>query len=521
MKSLLYLTARPELRIVAGSVLLYALALWWLPSTAVALSAILLLATAALGVGRLLCVFAEVEVPEQGVVADGEFVSIHIATYSEPPEVVIETLESLVGLDGPDYEVIVLDNNTPDRALYEPVREHCQKLGAKFRFYHFDNVKGAKAGALNISLKLSSPKTTKLLILDADYHASRDILKKGLAHFVDSTVGLVQFPQAYRNSRPDCGLSWEYKLFFDVYMNQANRMNTVLSTGTAAFLCKDALLKSGGWSGDTLTEDAELGLRLHRNGYRGVYVPEVAAAGLMPTDVKSLKAQRRRWVLGNAQSLGGLFKEPNISWPRKAMMFLQLTAWASPLLASAVVLVTGTLMANFSSVPEARLVAGLGALSVLTYLLTTLVFCVAGVRRNGGSFSSGLHAFMTHLGMAWEGSVCPCELFVHSDKSFVRTDKFIRAPEKAALISTLALSLLCGTLGFNVLLSSGCPGCVLICTTVAIVFSGKAFLQWNVSTIRNYTVNLSKACKRPTSSSRLKKLELASNAAPQRGAVAS
>ena len=48
-----------------------------------------------------------------------------------------------------DFEVIVLDNNTPDPAIWRPVEAHCRKLGPRFRFFHFDGVKGFKGGALN------------------------------------------------------------------------------------------------------------------------------------------------------------------------------------------------------------------------------------------------------------------------------------------------------------------------------------------------------------------------------------
>jgi cellulose synthase/poly-beta-1,6-N-acetylglucosamine synthase-like glycosyltransferase len=97
-------------------------------------------------------------------------------------------LDSLNRLSHPDYEVIVLDNNTSDPALYEPVRRHCQKLGSKFRFYHYDGVEGAKAGALNISLGLVDKRTEVILVLDADYQVQPGILEAGLTHFVDSSV---------------------------------------------------------------------------------------------------------------------------------------------------------------------------------------------------------------------------------------------------------------------------------------------------------------------------------------------
>ena len=59
-------------------------------------------------------------------------VSIHVPCYNEPPDMVIETLDALARLDYDNYEVIVLDNNTPDPAVWQPVAAHCAALGQKF-----------------------------------------------------------------------------------------------------------------------------------------------------------------------------------------------------------------------------------------------------------------------------------------------------------------------------------------------------------------------------------------------------
>ena len=53
-------------------------------------------------------------------------VSIHLACSNEPPDMVIATIESLLALDWPDFEVLVVDNNTQDPALWRPVQAHVQ-----------------------------------------------------------------------------------------------------------------------------------------------------------------------------------------------------------------------------------------------------------------------------------------------------------------------------------------------------------------------------------------------------------
>ncbi|MFB1487985.1 MULTISPECIES: glycosyltransferase [unclassified Thiocapsa] len=89
------------------------------------------------------------------------FVSIHVPAYNEPPELLIETLDALAALDYPGYEVLVVDNNTKDPAVWQPVEAHCRWLnetvGERFRFFHVDPLAGYKAGALNFALRETNP----------------------------------------------------------------------------------------------------------------------------------------------------------------------------------------------------------------------------------------------------------------------------------------------------------------------------------------------------------------------------
>jgi hypothetical protein len=67
---------------------------------------------------------------------DAPKVSIHVPCYNEPPHMVIETLDALAKLAYPNFEVLVIDNNTRDEEVWRPLEEHCAKLGGRFRFFH-------------------------------------------------------------------------------------------------------------------------------------------------------------------------------------------------------------------------------------------------------------------------------------------------------------------------------------------------------------------------------------------------
>ncbi len=96
-------------------------------------------------------------------------VSIHVPAYNEPPQMLVETLDALARLDYPDYEVLVIDNNTRDEAAWRPVEAHCRALGERFRFFHVAPLAGFKAGALNFALARTAPDAQIVAVIDSDY----------------------------------------------------------------------------------------------------------------------------------------------------------------------------------------------------------------------------------------------------------------------------------------------------------------------------------------------------------------
>ncbi len=132
-------------------------------------------------------------------------VTFHVPAHAEPPEVVIATLDSLARLDYPNFDVLVIDNNTTDPALWVPVQDHCQRLGPRFRFLHVEGLKGAKAGALNLALNHTDPAAELIAVIDADYQVSPEFLAETVGHFEDATIGFVQTPTPTAvPTRPTC-----------------------------------------------------------------------------------------------------------------------------------------------------------------------------------------------------------------------------------------------------------------------------------------------------------------------------
>jgi len=240
-------------------------------------------------------------------------VSIHVPAYNEPPDMMIETLNALAALDYANYEVIILDNNTRDEAVWRPVEAHCKTLGERFRFFHFDGVKGFKAGALNKALELTDPAAEYVAVIDSDYQVERHWLATCIPHFANPKVALVQGPQDYRDAHENLFKAMayqEYAGFFQIGMVERNEDNAIIQHGTMTIM-RRTVLDEKQWATWCITEDAELGLRIFEDGHESVYIAESFGKGLIPDTLGAYKDQRHRWVYGAMQIMkrhaGALF----------------------------------------------------------------------------------------------------------------------------------------------------------------------------------------------------------------------
>lgn len=228
-------------------------------------------------------------------------VSVHLAACREPPEMLMATLDSLAALDWPRYEVIVALNNTDDASIVDPVRAHCDRLGSRFRFFHWPKVSGFKAGALNLALRETDPSAEVIALVDADYVVDQGWLRDLVPAFSDPRVALVQAPQANREAEStplDRAMDAEYAGFFDVGMVQRNEDDAIIAHGTMLLLRREAMRRAGDWSEWCICEDTELGLRLFESGWKALYVAKRYGWGLLPDTLKAYRSQRHRWAYG-------------------------------------------------------------------------------------------------------------------------------------------------------------------------------------------------------------------------------
>lgn len=233
-------------------------------------------------------------------------VSVHVPAYNEPPDMMIRTLDALSRLDYPDFEVIVIDNNTKDPNVWKPVEEHCKKLGDRFRFFHEDPLAGFKAGALNFALRQTAPDVEVIAVIDSDYEVTPNWLRDLTPQFANPKIAIVQGPQDYRDEKENLFKAMcyaEYRGFFHIGMITRDQRNAIIQHGTMTMVRKSALEEVDGWAQWCITEDAELGLKIFEKGYEAVYIPQSFGKGLMPDTFTDFKKQRFRWAYGAVQIL--------------------------------------------------------------------------------------------------------------------------------------------------------------------------------------------------------------------------
>jgi cellulose synthase/poly-beta-1,6-N-acetylglucosamine synthase-like glycosyltransferase/exo-beta-1,3-glucanase (GH17 family) len=239
-----------------------------------------------------------------GPIAYTPKVSIHIPAYREPPDMLLRTIDSVAQLDYPNFECVVVINNTPDPAFWQPIEARCRELGPRFKFVCVQNLVGFKAAALRLAMTHTADEAEIIGIIDADYVVDRRWLRDLVPGFADPEVGLIQAPQDHRDgdrSPLHAAMNAEYAGFFDIGMVERNEVNAIIVHGTMCLIRRTAIAAAGGWSSDTICEDSDLGLTIMELGWRAHYTNRRYGWGLLPQDYLAFKTQRARWAGGAVQ----------------------------------------------------------------------------------------------------------------------------------------------------------------------------------------------------------------------------
>ena len=235
-------------------------------------------------------------------------VSVLIAAYNEE-KVIGQTLQSVLNSRYPGViEVVVVDDGSRDGTA--GIVSAMAERDCRIRL--FRQMNQGKATALRAGL--AATRHEIIVSLDADTQFTPETIGELVRPFGDPAVGAVSGRARVGNPKTMVARfqSLEYICGFNLDRRAYHLLNCItVAPGAVSALRRSAVLAAGGISTETLAEDTDLTLALHRSGYRVCYAPEAVAWTEAPETIGSFAKQRFRWAFGTLQCL----------WKHRDMLF--------------------------------------------------------------------------------------------------------------------------------------------------------------------------------------------------------
>jgi len=272
-------------------------------------------------------------------------VSVIVPAYNEAVTIV-NSVESLLALDYSLYEIIVVDDGSKDETASKLIKKfglkyinrpinrelQCKQESAIYEnILHGVNItliikeNGGKGDALNMGI--NACRHPYFICIDADSKLQKNSLTEIVEPvFEDETIvavgGMILISQCVKMEN---GKAVAYKLPLNLLVcMQAVEYNrsflagrilmdtfngNLIISGAFGLFKKSTVVAMGGYSSDSIGEDMELVLKLHRYcrnndiNYRIGYQPSAVCMTQAPANIRDLSKQRRRWHIGLLQSM--------------------------------------------------------------------------------------------------------------------------------------------------------------------------------------------------------------------------
>ena len=228
-------------------------------------------------------------------------VTIIVPVYNEGA-VIESALRSLVALDYPAYDILVVDDGSTDDTFALASRMAGRRGNVTLRVVQKKN--GGKAAALNAGIAIAT--TPYVLCMDGDSRLAPDTLRHAMRHFSDDRVAAVAGNVKVVNR----GNIWTrlQALEYIEGLNRPRRAQGFLRVvniipGPIGIFRRDVLQQVGGYDTDTFAEDADLTLKIVTAGWHIVYEERAVAWTEAPEHFLDLIKQRYRWTRGILQAL--------------------------------------------------------------------------------------------------------------------------------------------------------------------------------------------------------------------------
>ncbi|MDT0402493.1 MULTISPECIES: bifunctional polysaccharide deacetylase/glycosyltransferase family 2 protein [Streptomyces] len=223
-------------------------------------------------------------------------VSVIVPAYNEK-ECIGNTLRSLAASTHP-VEILVVDDGSTDGTA---------ELAEALALPNVRVIRQANAGkpaALNHGIR--SARHDIVVMMDGDTVFEPDTVGRLVQPFADPSVGAVAGNAKVGNRSTLIG-AWQH-IEYVMGFNLDRRMYDLLRCmptipGAIGAFRREAVLQAGGMSEDTLAEDTDITIALHRAGWRVVYEEHARAWTEAPRSPRQLWSQRYRWSYGTMQAL--------------------------------------------------------------------------------------------------------------------------------------------------------------------------------------------------------------------------
>jgi len=226
-------------------------------------------------------------------------VSIIVPAYAEAATI-DDTIEALQALNYPSFEVIIVNDCSPDNTA-DVVRRYLDD--PRIRLLN-KTINEGKAMALNDALPVCNGEI--LVVIDADIIVSPDLLNHMVPHFLGTRVAAVTGNPRVRNrvSILQHLQAIEFSSIVSMQRRAQRVLGRVLTVSGAVFAVRrSALLDLGGFTPRMATEDIDLTWRLQMQFWDVRYEPRAVVWMQVPLSLPELWKQRRRWAKGLVQVL--------------------------------------------------------------------------------------------------------------------------------------------------------------------------------------------------------------------------
>ena len=236
------------------------------------------------------------------------FVSVLLPIYNEP-NVVDRLLKACTSFNSPPFEVVVVDDSN-DGVTTDKLRDW--RGHPKVKVIHRSSREGWKGGALNVGLDHMDPRSTHVLVFDADFVPPKNLASRFIARFDGDGVAVVQGYQRHDLNADENWITKGVRVWTSLYnmveLNGQQKMGLFSPLTGCVFMVRADLLRKLRFE-EVTDEDWNLTMRLYENGYKVLYDPGLVASGECPNTLRRLFRQQARWAEGHTRTFRSHFLE--------------------------------------------------------------------------------------------------------------------------------------------------------------------------------------------------------------------